>query len=97
VDIAREVSIPHVEKQMFHPGLKTFRVLRRGDQANVELMAKFQTDLWDERWRKIELANAKRQKEEEAAKVSFQKKELALQRTREAERLLDSHEFSATA
>jgi restriction system protein len=78
------------EKQIFHPGLKVFRVIRGGDQGAVELMAKLQTELWDERWRKIQLANAKRKKEEEAARVSFQQKELALQRTREAERLLDS-------
>ena len=78
------------EKQIFHPGLKVFRVIRGGDQGAVELMAKLQTELWDERWRKIQLANAKRRKEEEAARVSFQQKELALQRTREAERLLDS-------
>lgn len=78
------------EKQIFHPGLKAFRVIRGGDQATVELMAKFQTDLWDERWRKIQLASAKRKNEEEVARVTFQQKELALQRTREAERLLDS-------
>jgi hypothetical protein len=31
------------EKQIFHSGLNAFRVIRGGDQATVELMAKFQT------------------------------------------------------
>ena len=78
------------EKRIFHPGLKTFRVIRGAEQATVELKAKLQTDIWDERWQKIQLANSKRQKEDEVAKARFQQKELALQRTREAEKQLDS-------
>jgi|SRR5450631_614165 hypothetical protein len=78
------------EKKIFHPGLKAFRVIRAADQATVELRSQLQIELWDERWRKIQLAGAKRKREEEAARVSFQKKELALQRTLEAEQQLDS-------
>jgi restriction system protein len=78
------------EKKIFHPGLKAFRIMRAADQATVELRSQLQIELWDERWRKIQLAAAKRKKEEDAARVSFQKKELALQRTREAELQLDS-------
>lgn len=78
------------EKQIYHPGLKTFRVIYGGDQASVELMAKFQMDLWEERWRKIQLARAKREKDEELAKRNSLQKELALQRTREAENQLDA-------
>jgi restriction system protein len=74
------------EKRISHPGLKMFRVVRGRDPATVELMANLQLQRWEERWGKIELASSKRRKEEEAAKVSFQKKELALLRTREAER-----------
>jgi restriction system protein len=78
------------EKRIFHPGLKAFRVIRGANQATVELKARLQTDIWNERWRKIELANSKRLKEEEVAKARFQQKDLALQRTREAERHLNS-------
>ena len=74
------------EKRISHPGLKMFRVVRGRDPATVELTANLQLQRWEERWAKVEMANSKRKKEEEAAKVSFQKKELALLRTREAER-----------
>ena len=77
-------------KEVFHPGLKAFRIIRAGDQATVEMRAQLQVELWDQRWRKIQLADAKRKKEEETARVSSQKKELAHQRTVEAERLADS-------
>jgi restriction system protein len=74
------------EKRISHPGLKTFRIIKGRDPATVELMANLQLQRWEERWAKIELANSKRRREEESAKVSFQRKELALLRTREAER-----------
>lgn len=74
------------ERRISHPGLKMFRIVRGRDPATVDLMANLQLQRWEERWAKLELANSKRRKEEESAKVSFQKKELALQRTREAER-----------
>jgi hypothetical protein len=65
--------------------LKTFRVIRATDKATLELKARLQAEAWDERWRKILAAQAKRKKWDDAARQSFQKKELALQRTREVE------------
>lgn len=78
------------EKKIFHPGLKAFRTVRGADKTTVEFIAQVQMEAWEERWRKIQLSEAKRRKEEEAARIDFQKKELALQRTREAERRLDA-------
>jgi restriction system protein len=78
------------EKRISHPGLKTFRVIRGMDQSVVELKAKLQAEIWDERWRKILRANEKREKDEEIARTRFQQKEFALQRTREAEEQRDS-------
>jgi restriction system protein len=73
------------ERRISHPGLKAVRVIRGANLATVELMAKFQLEKWEERWRKIQAANVKKQKEDKAAELNFQKKELALKRTREAE------------
>ena len=74
------------ERRISHSGLKAFRVVRGGDASTVDLIAKLQLDRWEERWQKIQVAAAKRKREEDVAKVSFQKKELAPERTREAER-----------
>ncbi len=42
-----------LEKRIFHPGLKTFRVVRGTDNRTVEFLANWQMEAWDERWRKI--------------------------------------------
>ena len=77
------------EKKIFHAGLKAYRVVRGPDAATVEFRAQLQTQAWDDRWRTLQLADAKRKKQEEMAAVSFQKKELALRRTREIEQSLE--------
>jgi restriction system protein len=78
------------EKKLFHQGLKAFRVIRAADMATLELKARLQTEAWEERWRKIQTTEAKHRKQEEAARISFQRKELALQRTREAQQKIDA-------
>ena len=72
------------EKRIFHPQLKTFRVIRGNDKATVELRADLQMEAWNARWQKLEAAASKKAMEEAAARISFQKKDLALKRTREA-------------
>jgi restriction system protein len=78
------------EKKVFHPGLKTFRIIRGSDNGTVELRAKLQMEAWNTRWEKIQQATAKKAKEEASARISFQRKHLALKRTREAEERLNA-------
>jgi restriction system protein len=77
-----------LEKRVFHPGLKTFRVVRGTDPTTVDFLAKWQMEAWEERWRKIQTAAEKRSRDEQAASQSSGKKSLAQRSTREAERQL---------
>jgi restriction system protein len=81
--VAREVTTSW-EKKIYHPGLKTFRIIKGNDPGIVELRAKLQLEAWDIRFQKIEQAAAKKAREEAAARINFQKKDLATNRTREA-------------
>lgn len=63
-----------LEKRVFHPGLKTFRVVRGTDPTTVDFLAKWQMEAWEERWRKIQTAAEKRSRDEQAASQSSGKK-----------------------
>ena len=72
-------------KTIYHRELKASRVLRGETQAEVEIKAHLQWEAWNQKWQKIQQADAKRREGEKVALLSFQKKELAAQRTREAQ------------
>jgi len=72
------------QKQIVHPELKAFRVVRGASQEEVELKAQLQLAQWEQRWQRIKLAEAKRCEKEQAASNKFRQKEWALERTREA-------------
>jgi restriction system protein len=59
--------------------------LRGETQAEVEFKAQLQLEAWSQKWQKIQQADAKRRESEKAALRSFQQKELAAERTREAQ------------
>ena len=70
------------EKRIRHDGLKAYRVVRGQTQSDVELKARLQESIWEERWQK-------------KAKISSQQlnqftaKEIALERTKELESYRD--------
>jgi restriction system protein len=72
-------------KTIYHRGLKASRVVRGSTSEEVELRAQLQLDAWDQRWRKAQQSAAKLELRQKAALAGSGKKELALQRTREAE------------
>jgi restriction system protein len=72
-------------KTIYHRGLKASRVVRGSTSQEVELRAQLQLDAWDQRWRKAQQSAAKLELRQQAALAGSGKKELALQRTREAE------------
>lgn len=72
-------------KTIYHRELKASRVLRGETQAEVEFKAQLQLEAWSQKWQKIQQADAKRRESEKAALRSFQQKELAAERTREAQ------------
>jgi restriction system protein len=72
-------------KTIYHRELKASRVLRGETQAEVEFKARLQLEAWSQKWEKIQQADAKRRESEKAALLSFEQKELAAQRTREAQ------------
>ena len=72
-----------------HEGLKKHRVIKGQDQRVVEEKARLQEEAWEEQWeRKLLEAEERRQEREERA----EKKEVALERTQEAQSVLDSLE-----
>lgn len=72
-------------KTIYHRGLKASRVVRGSTSQEVDLRAQLQLDAWDQRWRKAQQSAAKLELRQQAALAGSGKKELALQRTREAE------------
>jgi restriction system protein len=77
-------------KSIYHPGLKAHRLLRGPTEEIVELKARLQCEAWDQRWAKIEQAQARRDEKEHTLLRLSQKAELALQRTRDVEAELTS-------
>jgi restriction system protein len=72
-------------KTIYHRELKASRVVRGETQGEVDLRAQLQMDAWSQRWQAVQQAAAKREQKQKAALSSFGKKELAVQRTREAQ------------
>ena len=79
-------------KTIYHPELKASRVLRGETHEELERKAQLQIEAWAEKWQRIQEADARRRGSERAAQLSFQKKELAAQRTREAQQALTALE-----
>jgi hypothetical protein len=79
-------------KTIYHPELKASRVIRGQTQAELEIKARLQFEAWNQKLQKIQLAVAKRRGSEKAARLSSQKKELAAQRTCEAQKELTALE-----
>ena len=77
-------------KSIYHPGLKAHRLLRGPTEDIVELKARLQCEAWDQRWAKIQQAQARRDEKEHTLLRLAQKAELALQRTRDVEAELTS-------
>lgn len=75
-------------KTIYHPELKASRVLRGETHEEIERKAQLQMEQWAEKWQRIQVAEARRQGSEKAARLSSQKKELASRRTRDAQQAL---------
>jgi restriction system protein len=73
------------EKRIQHAGLKAYRIIRGATQYDVETKAKLQCALWDDKWRRICEAQTKKVQKERQASRTFQQKEWALERTKQAE------------
>lgn len=77
-------------KSIYHPGLNAHRLVRGPTQEIVEFKARLQFEAWNQRWAKIQQAQAKRNEKEHTLLRLAQKAELALQRTRDVEAELTS-------
>lgn len=77
-------------KSIYHPGLKAHRLLRGPTEEIVEFKARLQCEAWDQRWAKMQQAQARRDEKEHTLLRLAQKAELALQRTRDVEAELTS-------
>jgi restriction system protein len=75
-------------RTIYNNDLKVSRVIRGDSQQEVDYKALLQINAWNERWEKIQQSLAKRQQVQKAALRLSQKKELALQRTHEAQQKL---------
>jgi restriction system protein len=73
------------EKRIHHAGLKAYRIIRGATEYDVETKAKLQCVLWDDKWRRVCEAQAKKIEKEKMASRTFQQKEWALERTKQAE------------
>jgi restriction system protein len=81
------------EKRISHSGLKAFRLVKGQTEADVELKAQLQLTVWEERWARVQLAEANRNAKAFAKLDIAQKKNHASSCTRDAEeqRTLLSH------
>lgn len=72
-------------KAIYHPELKASRVVRGETLEEVDKRAQLQMDSWNQRWRSMVETAAKREQRQKSASTASRKKEIALQRTREAQ------------
>jgi restriction system protein len=70
------------EKRIRHDGLKAYRVVRGQTQSDVELKARLQESIWEERWQKKVHISSQRLNQ-------FTAKGIALERTKELESYRD--------
>jgi restriction system protein len=77
------------EIRLQHDGLKAFRVIRHSDQSIVDTRARLQIKAWDERWKQVQAAEAKRLRREQASSNVVANKQLAANKTAEAQRSVD--------
>jgi restriction system protein len=75
-----------------HDGLKKFRRISGPDRLVVEEKARVQREAWDRQWQRMLEAEARRLAHEQSALGKQAKKDLATQRTREAQEALTALE-----
>jgi restriction system protein len=73
-----------------HEGLHKFRVVKGETPAIMQLRAQMQLSSWDEQWARVQATQKKRQAQVKAAHDKDAKKQLAAERTREAQKTLDA-------
>lgn len=72
-------------KNIYHAGLKAYRVVRGPTREIVEIKARLQNEAWNQRWAKIQLVQAQRTEKELMLLRLQQKAAIARQRTRDVE------------
>jgi len=72
-------------KEISHPGLNKFRVIRGVTQEEAEVKAAWQEKAWDEQWQRVKLARGRQQEREKTARDKWSRKVLAEEQTEEAE------------
>jgi len=73
------------EQRIFHEGLKAYRVIRGATSYDVDEKAKAQAAAWNDRWSRIQDAQARKRAKEMQVSKTYQQKEWALERTKAAE------------
>jgi len=76
------------EKEVWHTGLGKHRIIKGNDKYVVEQMAKAQLREWEEMWQRKQAAIAREKARLAAAKEKEEMKALALEATKEAQRVL---------
>jgi restriction system protein len=82
-------GIPSYQVEMSHGGLHKHRVIRGADPDVVMRKAKAQQDEWDEKWEAVSQRDAERRDRDQDRRRREDQKELASERTTDAERELD--------
>jgi restriction system protein len=78
------------QREIRHEGLHKFRVVKGETPAIMQLRAQMQLRVWDEQWERVQATQKKRQAQVKAAHDKDEKKQLAAERTREAQKTLDA-------
>jgi restriction system protein len=78
------------EQRISHQGLNAFRVVRGSDPSEVDIKAKLQVKIWNQKWEKLQEAQRQEEKKKATIFAKDQKKQLALRRTDAAEKHLDA-------
>ena len=73
-----------------HEGLHKIRVIRGEDRDIVEQKAMLQREIWDEMWSKRQEIEKKRQEREKKVVFNEDNKQLAIEKTKEAEDEIES-------
>lgn len=82
------LKAPTYQVEIQHPGLNKYRVIRGRDRRVVEQKANAQMAAWNAMWQRTLRANEARQARESLAEYKEEMKQLAAQRTGEAEESL---------
>ena len=80
------------QKEVRHPGLHKYRLIKGSDKYVVEQIAALQVRAWDEIWERKQAAEAVRETKQRAVQEKEAKKALAAERTAEAQATLSGIE-----